>query len=401
MSGHHAQEPNISLADPGTAQEGPGRRLRAAREAAQLSIGQVAAHLRLDIRTLNALEADRYEALPAPIFVRGYLRSYARLLDLPPEPLVQAFDQHGLAPPSLVADIATPPQSRTSDLAVRLVTYAIIIGLAVLVGLWWQNRQPSTISSLLGTDGTLAPAPATDGALPPTPLVAPAAAPTPTAPPSAVTVAPSSPPNQPSAAVEPPAAALAAQSPVPAAAAAGESVAPATGSSQNASSATRETGPAPLGAGHSETAATTPPEGTEPGPTEASAEPQTPAEPLTPAKKSAVDDANSTPTAAPTPTGDRLNLSLAHESWIEVYDRDGKRLYYNLAKAGSKLELTGKSPFHVLFGYAGSTSVRFNGVPFDPTPFAVRGVARFVLSGPATPSGPQDLVATPPPPKSN
>ena len=96
-------------------------------------------------------------------------------------------------------------------------------------------------------------------------------------------------------------------------------------------------------------------------------------------------------------TGDRLTLSLGHDSWIEVYDAAGAKLYFNLAKEGTELELRGTSPFRVLLGYARDIGVRFNGVEFDPAPYSARGIARFVLGGPATPSDPGELEASAPP----
>ncbi|RMG30375.1 MAG: hypothetical protein D6721_03840 [Gammaproteobacteria bacterium] len=70
---------------------GPGAHLRRLREARSLSREAVAEQLHLDLRILVALEEDRYEALPAPVFVRGYLRQYARLLEVDAEPLLAAY----------------------------------------------------------------------------------------------------------------------------------------------------------------------------------------------------------------------------------------------------------------------------------------------------------------------
>ena len=120
---------------------GPGRQLREARESARLSLGEVAANLRLDKRTIRALEADGYDRLPAPIFVRGYLRGYARLLAMPPGPIIDAFDQQGFNPPPLVADISERPQVHSTDFPVRIVTYLIIMGLVILVLMWWNSQQ--------------------------------------------------------------------------------------------------------------------------------------------------------------------------------------------------------------------------------------------------------------------
>ena len=71
----------------------PGRRLRAAREITHMTIAEIANHLRLDPRLITALEEDKYDELPGDAYVCGYLRSYARILKLPENEIVQAFTQ--------------------------------------------------------------------------------------------------------------------------------------------------------------------------------------------------------------------------------------------------------------------------------------------------------------------
>jgi cytoskeleton protein RodZ len=66
-----------------------GTALREAREARGLSVGEVAQQLKFAPRQLEALEQDKFEGLPGGTFVRGMVRSYARLLKLDPEPLVE------------------------------------------------------------------------------------------------------------------------------------------------------------------------------------------------------------------------------------------------------------------------------------------------------------------------
>ncbi|MFV2090138.1 MAG: helix-turn-helix domain-containing protein [Pseudomonadales bacterium] len=73
--------------------EGPGRRLRLAREGMEVSPGEVADALNLPIRVIEALEADDFELLPPTVFTRGYLRSYARLLELSPEELLALYPE--------------------------------------------------------------------------------------------------------------------------------------------------------------------------------------------------------------------------------------------------------------------------------------------------------------------
>ena len=117
---------------------GPGQRLRQGREHVNLSIEEVAARLHLDTRTVRCLEADQYEELPAPTFVRGYLRSYARLLNLAAQPIIDAFDRRGLEPPALIPDISTSEETTSTDAPMRLATASIIIMLLAGVVLWWN-----------------------------------------------------------------------------------------------------------------------------------------------------------------------------------------------------------------------------------------------------------------------
>ena len=124
----------------------PGARLRQAREAANLSVREISAALHLDQKMIEALEAGSSDRLPAPTFVRGYIRSYARELGLPPGPLLKAYDLQGLEPPALIPDITEAPQTHASDLAFRLVTYAVGAGLLLLVVLWWQSQDFEGIS---------------------------------------------------------------------------------------------------------------------------------------------------------------------------------------------------------------------------------------------------------------
>jgi cytoskeleton protein RodZ len=76
---------------------GIGSTLRNARVQHGLTIDQVAQDTRISARFLEALEADRFEELPAPVYVRGFLRSYANYLKLDPAPLVASLPDFGVA----------------------------------------------------------------------------------------------------------------------------------------------------------------------------------------------------------------------------------------------------------------------------------------------------------------
>ena len=60
----------------------PGEQLRNARQGYRWSVEDVAANLNLTVEMVRALESGDTEALPGPTFVRGYLRAYARLMEI-------------------------------------------------------------------------------------------------------------------------------------------------------------------------------------------------------------------------------------------------------------------------------------------------------------------------------
>lgn len=68
------------------------RKLRACREEADLDIEQAAHEMRLPVGVLKALENEHFSDLPEPPYVRGYLRSYARLNDSDPNDLIRRYE---------------------------------------------------------------------------------------------------------------------------------------------------------------------------------------------------------------------------------------------------------------------------------------------------------------------
>ncbi|MBR7794264.1 helix-turn-helix domain-containing protein [Undibacterium sp. FT147W] len=74
----------------------PGARLAAARNASGWTVDQVATQLKITRHQILAIEADDYNALPAPAIVRGFVRAYAKLLKLDSAPLLELMpDVHG------------------------------------------------------------------------------------------------------------------------------------------------------------------------------------------------------------------------------------------------------------------------------------------------------------------
>jgi cytoskeleton protein RodZ len=61
---------------------GPGDQLQAARIEQGLTIEDVATRMHLSLAILESIEENNFDDITAPIFVKGYLRAYARLVSL-------------------------------------------------------------------------------------------------------------------------------------------------------------------------------------------------------------------------------------------------------------------------------------------------------------------------------
>lgn len=93
---------------------------------------------------------------------------------------------------------------------------------------------------------------------------------------------------------------------------------------------------------------------------------------------------SSAPVAAAAPEGrDRFALALtpgAADSWIEIYDGGGKRLYFDLVRRGGRIDVQGAAPLRVLLGRADVTSLEIDGRAVTiPTSFMFNGTAHFTI----------------------
>ena len=92
--------------EPKQAGEGVGQVLRAARLERGLDIEDVARQLRFAPRQVTALEEDEYDKLAGGPFLRGFVRNYAKLLQLDEVPLLKLLEQ-SVPPPT--AHVGRPP----------------------------------------------------------------------------------------------------------------------------------------------------------------------------------------------------------------------------------------------------------------------------------------------------
>jgi cytoskeleton protein RodZ len=123
----------------------------------------VASHLNLSHSIIQALEWDDYENLPSAVFVKGYLRNYARLVKVDEDAVVSAFlDLNPTAEPSPL------PKNQPEDVAkemhgdprlFRYITWAVVLILGVMLLFWWQGRidEPETALDTLEEETELLP----------------------------------------------------------------------------------------------------------------------------------------------------------------------------------------------------------------------------------------------------
>jgi len=120
---------------------GCGERLKQAREAAGLSIDDVAAKLRMPARIVRSLEAEDWAQLGAPVFVRGQVRSYSRLMGLMTAPMMDALEGVGPVEPSrIISRSHTPKAQWWAEQLGRRAVY-IVLTLFLVVPAWVATRQ--------------------------------------------------------------------------------------------------------------------------------------------------------------------------------------------------------------------------------------------------------------------
>lgn len=111
-----------------------GKTLREAREHLGLSIADVSNQTKLAVRQIEALEADDFKHLPEMPFVRGFVRSYAKILQLDAQPLLASLPQPNADPVPLVpASVEVPFPGAYSPQRQNLIWLGAALLLSVLI----------------------------------------------------------------------------------------------------------------------------------------------------------------------------------------------------------------------------------------------------------------------------
>lgn len=263
---------------------GIGARLRAGRERMGLTLLQAAEKLHVDPKVVEHLETERFDALGAPVFVKGHLKHYAELIGEQPAQLAEIYNA---ATKPALPDLTRLPKATHESKPGRLAvpSLVVLIGFVLIGVVWW------VIKSMPESTGSDAPPEAVQVE-------------------SEIQVVPEVlPPEQ-----------------------------------------------APAQASPSEATAGTGPRGAAPGGTAASPQGATGAAPAA---------GQAAPGTAPASanTSMEVKLRFAADSWVEIYDSKGERLFADVGTADSERTVSGTPPFRVTFGNAPGVSLDVNGKP--------------------------------------
>jgi len=113
-----------------------GQHLRELREARRMSIAEVARATRVPASSVERIEADRFDELPGEVFVRGFLRAYARAIEVPPDDVLARYTASrrvAWVTPLPITSPVRPARSRRFGVAIAFVLLLILFTLALSI----------------------------------------------------------------------------------------------------------------------------------------------------------------------------------------------------------------------------------------------------------------------------
>lgn len=329
---------------------GPGERLQAARIKKGLTIEDVANRMHLSTSILQAIEENNFDEITAPIFVKGYLRAYARIVALSEDEMItQYLDLYSEEDPPISSTSHMVPELSSTDTRIKWTTYFVIVLLAVLLAAWWWNKQQNIV--------------------PPLSLDVPSAAEV-EEPVREAVVASGIQAGSENLAEESVAEQVTPQvEETPGAADTEEPTAPAAATEENAEveASVAEGGTAESAAVQTDAMAAAEQAAIEPvavesatAPAAASATTQTEEE-----APAAVAGTRQSPGVMAPSGSDKLSIVVHADTWADVKDANSYQLVYDLLRANSRWELSGQAPFVVFLGNGHGVEIQLNGEPIE------------------------------------
>jgi cytoskeleton protein RodZ len=326
---------------------GPGERLQAARIKKGLTIEDVANRMHLSTSILEAIEENNFDEITAPIFVKGYLRAYARIVALNEDEMIaQYLDLYSEEDPPISSTSNMVPELSSTDARIKWTTYFVVVLLAVLLAAWWWNKQQNQVPplSLDVPSTTEVEEPASDAVVD-----------------SDIQAGSESPTSEAVVEVESP------QAEDASTAGTGEPTGSAVGTVENAEAEENvtETDTAETAVVQTGTMATPEPAAiatVEVEPTPAAADATAASEAAQAEEAPAVVAGTRQLPGIVAPSGsDKLRIVVHADTWADVKDANNYQLVYDLLRANSTMELSGQAPFVIFLGNGHGVEIQFNG----------------------------------------
>ena len=149
-----------------------GQQLKSAREAAGMTAQGVAEQLNLKHSIIEAIDADRFDDKLSPTFTRGYLRSYARLVNADVDAILAQFDRLDVAQQQYfkMQSFSQRTNTEAHNSMLTWISGLIAVVLMSLFVIWWYQNEQSTVDEPAATMGSMEStpeaAPAVDNAAP-------------------------------------------------------------------------------------------------------------------------------------------------------------------------------------------------------------------------------------------
>jgi cytoskeleton protein RodZ len=338
---------NTEATQDSQAAQSTGTRLRNAREQLGLSQQAVAERLCLKVSTVRDLEDDTMPADLASTFLRGYIRSYARLVHIPEEELLPILEKEvpvRAAKMAPMQNMSLGKRRKKRDGWLMSFTWLVLFVVIGLTGAWWwQNHkaQQEEISTM--ADQSSAELNANDSS------------------------------NGQSVPLD----TSGAQDQAPDATADNSQAAP--DANATAPAVTAQTAPEPTAPAVSPDAQNN----AVVSPSQANVD-NTATAPANPEAPLPTDQAAVTPTAG----ANALVMNFNADCWLEVSDATGKKLFSGLQRKDGTLNLDGQAPYKLKIGAPSAVQIQFQGKPVDLSRFIrTNQVARLTLN--AEESAPQ------------
>ncbi len=122
----------------------PGEQLAKIRKEKGYTVEYVANKLHLRSCIIEFIEGNKFHLLPEPVFVKGYLRAYAKLLGIAPEPYLAVFNERYYTEKKtdrVFLRLQNNREPQKAEYFIRWFTLLFALGVVVAVGMWWQKSK--------------------------------------------------------------------------------------------------------------------------------------------------------------------------------------------------------------------------------------------------------------------